>query len=61
MLALINLALPALIALYKELRAANPDQPSLTDAQVIDLLQSDSQSVVDKAAAWLAAHPAAGG
>lgn len=58
-LALLNTLLPSLIALYKEVRQGNPGQASLTDAQIIDLLESDSQVVVAKAVAWLAAHPAA--
>lgn len=57
MLALLNMALPALIALYKELRAGNPNEAAFTDAQMIDLLQSDSSQVEQKAKAWLASHP----
>lgn len=58
MLALLNLLLPAVIGLYKELRNSNPDQPSLTDEQIVDLLHSDSTEVVNKAKTWLASHPA---
>lgn len=57
MLALLNMALPALIALYKQLRDDNPNDAALTDAQMIDLLQSDSTQVEQKAKAWLASHP----
>lgn len=57
LLGLLNTALPALIALYKEVRGANPDQPALTDDQIIDLLRTESQVVVDKARAWLDSHP----
>lgn len=59
LLATLNTTLPALLALYKSLRDANPTQPALTDAQVIDLLQTDSAQVEQKAKAWLAAHPKA--
>lgn len=57
MLALLNMALPALIALYKQLRDDNPNDAAFTDAQMIDLLQSDSTQVEQKAKAWLASHP----
>lgn len=56
MLALLNTLLPALIAFYKELRDATPDQPALTDEAIIELLRSDSQDIVDRAQAWLDAH-----
>lgn len=61
MLALLNTLLPSLIALYIELRDANPDQPALTNAALLDLLETESRSVVSKAQAWLLEHPAASG
>jgi hypothetical protein len=59
MLALLNALLPSLIALYKELRDANPDQPALTDAAIFDLLHTESAAVATRAQQWLLAHPAA--
>ena len=59
MLELLNIVVPSLIAFYKELRDANPNQPALTDEEIIGLLRLNSQDVVDKARAWLAAHPPA--
>lgn len=56
-LQILNTALPAAIALYREYRAASPDQPALTDGQIIELLRIDAQDVVDQAKLWLAAHP----
>lgn len=56
-LALLNTALPLLVAFYKDLRTAHPGQAALTDAQMIDLLGQDSATLVETAQAWLAAHP----
>jgi hypothetical protein len=56
-LEILNTVLPPLIQIYKEYREANPDQPALTDDQIIELLRGDSQEIVNKANAWLAAHP----
>jgi hypothetical protein len=61
MLALLNTLLPSLIALYKELRDASPDQPALTNAAIVDLLETDSVDVAARAQLWLLAHPAASG
>lgn len=57
LLRLLNSALPVLIALYKQLRDANPNDPAMTDDFIVELLRTDSQRVVDKANEWLAAHP----
>lgn len=56
-LATLNVVLPQIIAFYKSLRDANPDQPALTDAQVIELLHTDSAAIEAKARGWLATHP----
>jgi hypothetical protein len=59
LLDLLNVLLPSLLAVYVELRDATPDQPSLTDAAILDLLQTESGAIVAKAQAWLDAHPSA--
>lgn len=57
MLPLLNLILPAVISLYKQLRDASPGDPALTDDQIIELLGTHSEAIVDKANAWLDSHP----
>lgn len=54
---LINLILIHVIKLWRQYRDANPDQPNLTDAEVIALLKADAQAIVDKGEKWLADHP----
>jgi hypothetical protein len=57
-LQILNTVLPSVIALYREVRDQSPPgSVALTDQQIIDLLEEDSQALVDKADAWLAAHP----
>lgn len=58
LLALLNVLLPPLLAQYKRLRDANPNQPSLTDEQVIELLGLDADRIARQADEWLASHPA---
>lgn len=58
-LALLNSVLPGLIALYKKVRDEVPGDPSLTDEQIIELLKTDSDAIVEQANEWLAAHPGA--
>lgn len=56
---LLNTLLPHVISLYRIWREHNPNDASLTDAQIIDLLRGDAQTVVDRAKTWLDAHPKA--
>jgi len=56
----LNVLLPAAIAVYKQVRAENPNAASLTDAQVYALLTSDSADLVGMADAFLKAHPPGG-
>ena len=56
-IALLNVVLPYVIALYKEIRDANPSDPMLTDAAIIAMLGKSSAQVVADGQAWLAAHP----
>lgn len=56
---LLQIAFPAILAIYKHYREANPNDPTLTDEQIIELLRMDSQEIADKAKTWLAAHPGA--
>lgn len=54
---LLSTLLPHVIQLYKVYREHNPNDVMLTDDAIIDLLRGDSQTVVDRAKAWLDAHP----
>lgn len=59
---LITGALPSILALIRENRAAaNPAAPPLTDAEVIAGLHAAVSSVVAKGDNWKAAHPLNGG
>lgn len=55
-LALLNSVLPGLIALYKKIRDEYPNDPSLTDDQMIELLKMDSDAIVAQANEWFAQH-----
>lgn len=54
---LIGLVLIHAIRAWKRWREEHPEDATLTDAQAIELLQTDSDRVVEKGQAWLAAHP----
>lgn len=56
-IALVNVVLPQIIALWRKIKDIDPNAATFTDAQVIEMLDTDSQAVVDKANAWLATHP----
>jgi len=56
-MALLNVLLPYVIALYKQVRSQNPSDPAMTDAEIIALLAKTSDEVVADGQAWLAAHP----
>ncbi len=58
LLALLNVLLPPLLAKYKELRDRTPDQPALTDDQIIELLGLRADRIAAQAEEWLAEHPA---
>lgn len=57
---LVNAALPSVLAAYRELRAGHPGQPSFTDEQLLELLGSEADKVVEKAQLFLAANPGTG-
>lgn len=47
-------AIPIIIGAWKQLKERNPD---VTDEEIIMLLQSDAQRIIDRGEAWLAEHP----
>ena len=57
LLELLSQGIPYLLALLKKGREEHPELLLLTDAQIIELLQTNSDQIVAKAATWLAAHP----
>ena len=57
LLAILNAGLPHIIAVWKALKEQNPNDPALTDDQVIELLSLDAKDIVAKADDWLAQHP----
>ena len=58
---LINLAiqeLPSIIALFKDIfHRQNPDEPELTDSDVISAYNAAFEISIAKDDTWLAAHP----
>jgi hypothetical protein len=58
-LKLVNVALPAVLAVWRQIRESNPAAPTFTDAQVIEMAGMKADEIVATADAWLAAHPPA--